>query len=225
MKIKHLYKCYEYLVDAADRAFQKMEEEYGECVKCELHCTDCCHAVFGLFLIEAVYLQQHFRRLAVEERQAALLRAEQFDEDLQVLQKGIANANHTPEVATSILGSERIRCPLLDDQLECMLYAHRPITCRVYGIPTLIQGRAHVCVKSGFKSGRPYPTFKLDEINRELYLLSRKLLDTVGRSDLEAASLLLSVSEVIRTPIDIHNFPRASDASSPTVFLANSPQS
>ena len=65
--------------------------------------------------------------------------------------------------------------------------------------------------------------FKLDEVNRELYLLSRKLLETTGRSDLEAASLLISVSEVIRTPIDIYNFPRASDASSATVFLSNSP--
>ena len=225
MKANHLYKCYGYLVDAADRAFQKIEEDYGECVKCKIHCTDCCHAVFGLFLIEAVQLQQNFHRLANEERKRALLRAEQFDQQLQTLQKEIVKADHGPEAAESLLGSERIRCPLLDDRQQCLLYPHRPITCRVYGIPTLVQGRACVCGKSRFKSGRPYPTFKLDEINRELYLLSKKLLATVGRSDPEAASLLISVSQAIRTPIDIHNFPRASDASCPTVFVANSPQS
>jgi Fe-S-cluster containining protein len=200
-----------------------MEEQYGECVKCDLHCTDCCHAVFGLFLIEAVYLQQHFRRLTTEERQGALLRAEQFDQEFQELQQGIANSNHTAEETASWFGNERVRCPLLDDRSECILYPHRPITCRVYGVPTLIHGRACVCGISGFESGRPYPTFKLDEINHELYLLSGKLLETVGRRDPEAASLLVSVSEVIQTPIDIHNFPRASEASSPTVLLSNSP--
>ncbi|MGD8253150.1 MAG: YkgJ family cysteine cluster protein [Syntrophobacterales bacterium] len=223
MKTNHLYKCYDYLVDAADRAFLKIDEEYGECVKCELHCTDCCHAVFGLFLIEAVHLQQHFRELADEEKKKALLRAELFDEQLQTLQGKIAKANHSPEAADSLWGRERIRCPLLNDESECILYPYRPITCRVYGIPTTIQGRAHVCGQSGFETGRPYPTFKLDEINRELYLLSGKLLEAAGRSDLDSASLLLSVSEIIRSPIDIHKFPRASDASSPTVFLSNSP--
>jgi Fe-S-cluster containining protein len=149
--------------------------------------------------------------------------AEQFDQQLQALQEKIAKANHSPEAADSLLGSERIRCPLLNDELECILYAYRPITCRVYGIPTTIQGRARVCGQSGFETGRPYPTFKLDEINRELYLLSRKLLEAAGRSDLDSASLLLSVSEIIRKPLDIHKFPRASDASSPTVFLSNAP--
>ena len=118
MKIDNLFKCYDHLVVAADQAFRKMEEDYGECVKCELHCTDCCHAVFGLFLIEAAYLQQHFHRRTAEEKQAALLRAEQFDAELQALRQGIVNGNHSPEVADSLLGSERIRCPLLEDRQE-----------------------------------------------------------------------------------------------------------
>ncbi|MCG6918566.1 MAG: YkgJ family cysteine cluster protein [Deltaproteobacteria bacterium] len=223
MKVKHLYKCYDYLVDAADRAFQKIEEEYGECVKCDIHCTDCCHAVFGLFLIEALHLQKHFQRLANKEKKAALLRAEHFDQQLQAFQEKIVKANHSPEGKDSLLGSERIRCPLLSDELECILYPYRPITCRVYGIPSTIQGRSRVCGQSGFQSGRPYPTFKLDEINRELYLLSRKLLQEAGRSDLASASLLLSVSEVIRNPLDIYKFPSASDASSPTVLRSNAP--
>ena len=223
MKPNHLYKCYEVLVGAADQAFRRMQEDYGPCVKCTIHCTDCCHAVFGLFLIEAMYLQQHFQRLAAEKRRAALLRAKQFDLELEALQNEVAKANYSAEASESLLGSRKIRCPLLDDQMECILYPQRPITCRVYGIPTLIHGRARVCSKAGFESGKNYPTFKLDEVNRELHFLSKKLLQAGGRSDLEAASLLLSVAEVIRNPIVIQSFPRASDARSPTVFLANSP--
>jgi Fe-S-cluster containining protein len=221
MKVKHLYKCYELLVDAADRAFQKMTEDHGAQVRCELHCSDCCHAVFGLFLIEAFYLQQRFNQLPETVRAAALLRAQKADDEMAELKQRYQGRD--PQMVAQAVGRERLRCPLLDDNLECILYPYRPITCRVYGIPTRIHGRAHVCGKGGFESGRAYPTFKLDEVNRELYLLSAKLMETRGRSDLEAASLLISVSEVIRTPIDIHKFPRASDANSPTVFLATSP--
>ena len=51
---------YELLVDKADGFFLKVQQTHGACVKCEPHCSDCCHAVFGLFLIEAAYLKRHF---------------------------------------------------------------------------------------------------------------------------------------------------------------------
>jgi hypothetical protein len=70
----------------------------------------------------------------------------------------------------------------------------------VYGIPTAIQGKAHVCGKAGFKSGKTYPIFDLDRAYQELYLLSGELLKEAGRSDPEKASLLISVSRVIKTP-------------------------
>jgi hypothetical protein len=64
----------------------------------------------------------------------------------------------------------------------------------------VIQGKAHACGNAGFKDGESYPSFNLDEVQRELYLLSRELLDRAGRKDLERASLLISVSKAIKTP-------------------------
>jgi hypothetical protein len=72
----------------------------------------------------------------------------------------------------------------------------------VYGIPTKIQGKAHVCGKTGFKSGEYYPAFDLDEIYRDLYNLSKELLGSGGKDDLERASLLISVSKAIKTPME-----------------------
>jgi hypothetical protein len=100
------------------------------------------------------------------------------------------------------IARERIRCPLLDEQNECILYHRRPITCRIYGIPTKIQGKARVCGKTGFKDNGPYPTFDLDGAYHDLYTLSRELLMDLGIDPSDRASLLISISKTIRTPLD-----------------------
>ena len=129
------------------------------------------------------------------------MRGNKADKELKKLEKRLQTNGRAPEMGTESLARERIRCPLLGDNEECVLYPHRPITCRVYGIPTAIQGKAHVCGKAGFKSGKTYPIFDLDRAYQELYLLSGELLKEAGRSDPEKASLLISVSRVIKTPL------------------------
>lgn len=201
ISIPHLLQRYERLVAKADHAFQKMKKEFPECIKCKPHCSDCCHALFGLFLIEAVYLKRHFDKLGRKERRAALLRGNKAEKELKRLKKRVQKNGKTPEMGTASLARERIRCPLLDDHQTCILYFHRPITCRVYGIPTSIQEKARVCRKTGFKNGQTYPLFDLDRAYRELYLLSNELLKTAGIQNSERASLLMSVAGVIRTPL------------------------
>ncbi len=202
MSITHLLQRYELLVAKADQAFQKMKKEFPECIKCKPRCSDCCHALFGLFLIEAVYLKRNFDKLGRKERRAAVLRGKKADNDLEKLEKRLQSQDVNPRTTNYPLERERIRCPLLGDNEECVLYPHRPITCRVYGIPTAIQGKAHVCGKAGFKSGKTYPIFDLDRAYQELYLLSGELLKEAGRSDPEKASLLISVSKAIETPLE-----------------------
>jgi Fe-S-cluster containining protein len=198
--LTHLFQRYELLVAKADQAFHEMQKDYGSHIKCTLHCSDCCYAIFGLFLIEAAYLQQHFNRLPGKEKRAALLRGQRWEKEYRELEERIKTHAHNSQIVSYSLGRERIRCPLLTDHRECILYAYRPITCRVYGIPLVIQGKAHACGKVGFKGGEFYPSFNLDEIQRGLYLLSRELLEGEGRKDLGGASLLISVSKAIKTP-------------------------
>jgi Fe-S-cluster containining protein len=200
MNFDQLFQRYESLVAKANHAFQKMQKDYGDYIKCKIHCSDCCHAIFGLFLIEAAYLQQHFKKLDSKERRDALLRGEKSGKEQRELEKKLKTYANDPHMTSYCLSKERIRCPLLNDHQECVLYVYRPITCRVYGIPLVIQGKAHVCGNAGFKKGEFYPSFNLDEVQRELYLLSRELLGRAGRKDLERASLLISMSKAIETP-------------------------
>ncbi len=198
MNLTQLFRSYELLVDKADQAFHEMQQKYGKCIRCERHCSDCCHAVFGLFIIEAAYLKQNFDQLGKIETKMTLLRCNEADRALMQLEKMLQSYRDDPNMQAYAMARERIRCPLLDDNLDCILHSFRPITCRVYGIPTKIQGKARVCGKSGFKKGESYPAFDLDEVQRELYLLSGKLL----AGNAEKASLLISMSKAISTPFE-----------------------
>jgi len=200
-KTNDLFQSYELLVDKADAAFQEMQKEHGSCIKCEAHCSDCCQAVFGLFLIEAGYLKEHFDKLTDEEKKAALVRCKQAEKSLERLQKLLQAHEDDPQMKAYIMSRERIPCPLLNEHQECILYMYRPITCRVYGIPTKVQGKARVCWKSEFKKDERYPVFDLDRVHRELYFLSAELLKAAGEDNPERASLLISVSKAITTPL------------------------
>ena len=201
MKIEPLFRNYELLIDKAESAFHRMEEENGSSITCSLQCSDCCHAVFGLFFIEAAYIQRHFENLPNPIKQDTLLRCEKSDQDLDRLQKMLKSFENDPEMSHYTLAKERIRCPLLDEEEKCVLYHARPITCRVYGIPTRIQGKVRVCGKSGFKAGKTYPIFDLDGVYRDLYVLSNELLIQAGDDHTEKASLLITVSKALRTPL------------------------
>jgi Fe-S-cluster containining protein len=202
MNISQLIHSYEFLADKADAAFHRMKKEHGTCIKCERYCSDCCHAVFGLFLIEAAYLKQHFDQLDRKEIRETLLRCHDTDRALRRLEIKLQTNEEDAQMQAYILARERIRCPLLDDKEECILYPCRPITCRVYGIPTKIHGKARVCGKAGFKKSESYPAFDLDGVYRDLFNLSKELLESEEKGDPEKASLLISVSKAISTPLE-----------------------
>ncbi|MBN2034444.1 MAG: hypothetical protein JW836_14315 [Deltaproteobacteria bacterium] len=202
MTLENLFQRYEALAQKADASFHRMETDYGECIACGIQCSDCCHALFGLFLVEAAYMQEHFRKLPAGERQAALLRADKADRDLKKVEVKLELHSRDPQMRASILARERVMCPLLDERQGCVLYPWRPITCRVYGIPTMVHGKARVCPLAAFKPEETYPVFDLDGVYKALYQLSREILVERGAKETEKASLLISVSKALKTPAE-----------------------
>lgn len=199
----YLIKRYELLQVKADKAFEDMEKDYKNYIRCKKYCSDCCYAMFGLFAIEAFYIKRQFDKLDAKVREAALVRAKETEKQLHDLDRKLREGKKkSKEQSQHSLSSLRIRCPLLDEKDECVLYEYRPLTCRVYGIPTSIHGKAHVCWKSDFKPGESYPVYNLDEAYQELYYLSRQLLSWEDAKELGKASLLISVSKCISTPTE-----------------------
>lgn len=196
-----LFQEYKALVAQADRAFARMGREYAPCIRCRTTCADCCHAVFGLFLIEAAYLKDRLNQVGREERRVVARRGEKAQREILKLEQRISIGSEAPGKASQALARERVRCPLLDQKDHCTLYAHRPITCRVYGMPILAGGGIKICAKSGFDPSRTYPVFNLDQAYQKLFSLSRGILMQEGAPDLGRAALLVSLPWVIQTPL------------------------
>lgn len=201
--LDELFARYEQLGLAGDLAFERMQHEYTDAVQCKRGCTDCCHALFGLFPIEAAFLRDRFAKLDPALQQEVLKRADQAEEQLTKFQ-AMMNEAHAddPGMQAYAMARERIRCPLLNDQGDCDLYAHRPVTCRIYGIPTTVQGAGRTCWKAVFEAGKSYPTFNVDRLHRELYQMSRSVLELGGQPDLDRAALLVHMSAALKAPLE-----------------------
>jgi len=204
MKLGPFFHNYELLVDKSESAFNNVADKHGECVKCELHCSDCCNAVFGVFLVEALYIQEHFDRIREDQKKEVIERAKKAAQAIESLQEKLKTFENDPQMQAYTLSRERIRCPLLDENDECVLYQRRPITCRVYGIPTKIHGKTRACGKADFINGETYPILDLDSLYRDLYILSKDILEEakVQSKDEDKASLLISMAKVVQTPVD-----------------------
>jgi Fe-S-cluster containining protein len=195
------FKEYESLVAQVDAVFQKVSGNFASEVKCRQGCSDCCHALFDVSLIEALYLNAKFLDLEEERRNSILIEADKADRKAYVLKKKASRDAGELEHSEILLrtAKERIRCPLLDAEERCILYAHRPITCRVYGIPLEIGGKSHTCGLSGFEPGRSYPAVKLERIQDALLSLSNQVLDSIGSAYSDYRLMHVPVSSALMT--------------------------
>lgn len=139
-----------------DQTVEKIYKQHPDEIRCKKGCADCCHAVFDISFIEATYLAAYLKKhqdiLASQQ-----IRAQKAAEEFENLVKN----KKDPSKA-------RIRCPLLADNDLCLGHQVRPINCRTYGTPTLINGEAHVCGLSGFDNNIGYPTIDLAPLQKSL---------------------------------------------------------
>jgi len=194
---------YEALLKLADDTFDKIKAEFPECVTCKITCSDCCHALFDLSLIEALYINHHFnRRFEGEARDARLRVANEMDRKIYKLKrdayKELEAGNDETEILTR-MAEHRVRCPLLNDDESCELYEYRPITCRIYGIPTSIGDKSHTCGITGFEEGKSYPTVKIDVLQKKLYDLSAEFVASIRSRYTRMAEMLVPVSMALLT--------------------------
>ena len=198
---------YEAFVSQLESLTSRVKADYPENVLCREQCADCCQAVFDLSLIESVYINLHFFHGLTKEKQEQILervgRADRkFYQLKRKVHKMMTQEGARQEEVLSRLAEERVRCPFLNEKDLCDLYEHRPLTCRVYGLPTAIQGRACTCGQSGFKTGVSYPTVNMDRLHQRLLVLSRELLEEIQAADPQKAIELVPLSTALLTDYD-----------------------
>ncbi len=194
---------YEALVEMVDGVFSRVKEEHGSQVKCKTGCSDCCYALFDLTLIEAAYISTKFREMfADKDREDLIEKANRADRMVYKVKrdahKAVKEGKNDVEILAKV-GAERVRCPLLNLQDECDMYMHRPLTCRLYGIPTSINGMSHTCGSSGFEEGAQYATVNMDVIYKQLYKISDEFVRSIKTKHAKMADMLVPLSMAMLT--------------------------
>lgn len=202
--LSSIFSRYEALVAEADALFTHVRDAHADCVTCHQGCSDCCHALFDLSLIEAMYLNEAFGNAFGygKERSDILLAAADIDRQTARIKRELYRATKDgtgPEDIMRQAAAVRIRCPLLDTQDKCLMYDKRPITCRLYGIPTAIGGQGHVCGKTRFAKGGAYPTVNLDKIQNRMAALSQDIATTLKSRFTELHQVYVPVSMALVT--------------------------
>ncbi len=204
--LEELFAEYEELLQQAETVFETVKKENKAEVRCEVGCADCCHALFDLTLIEALYINSHFHRLLKDEEKAVFLdNANRSDRETHIIKKKAYKDLQAGKPEKEILqemAEKRIRCPLLQEENQCRLYSYRPTTCRFYGIPTAIGGEAHTCGLSGFIRGKKYPTVALDKIQQRLYSLSARAAKRINSKFDGLADMLVPLSMALLATYD-----------------------
>ncbi len=200
------FKKYEELVKAADDVFERVSKEHSECVKCKIECSDCCHAMFDLTLIEAMYINHKFKeKIEGNAREVIINKANDIDRQIHKIKRKAVKeleAGSSEDEILARLAGERVRCPLLNSKDSCDLYAYRPITCRFYGIPTSIGGVGHTCGKSGFIEGEKYPTVNLDIIHGRLQQISAEFVKEIRTEYIKLVDMLVPLSMALLSVYD-----------------------
>jgi Fe-S-cluster containining protein len=203
LDFSEFFKRYEAIIGEADQVFNTVKAKFAKNVRCEKGCSDCCHALFDLTLVEALYLNKQFlERFSGKAKSEVLARADEADRLVHRLKRDAFKAAKEGASAQAILAEMakvRVRCPLLDDAGACQMYDKRPVTCRIYGVPTAIGGQAHTCGKSGFEKGKPYPTVYLDRIQDKLYALSHELSGSLATRYKGLGEVLVPLSLALMT--------------------------
>jgi Fe-S-cluster containining protein len=204
MNLQEHIQRYVELACRADRLFELVQQRHGDLLRCKPGCDDCCSVFFQLSLIEAFYVSGMFwQMLGPSLRERALARAEQsgavFQQAADML-SGMENADK--EELSEAAAKLKIPCPLLEDN-GCALYEHRPITCRLYGVPEKIGSKVVSCPHNGFRANCEYTTVDVNEIQEILYQYSREFLeDLIGRGPSVPPGPLFSMAQALRTSFD-----------------------
>ena len=203
MDLDNHFVKYEALVGMVDQVFDRVKKEFPKEVFCREKCSDCCHAIFDLTLIEALYLNHKFNETFSGKEKADLITiADKTDRALTKMKRDAYKKVKKGADQLEIVGQmsqERVRCPLLGENNLCLMYEYRPITCRVYGIPTSTAGASHICGRTNFVQGKAYPTLNMDKIYTQLQLLSAELIKEINSSNIRMHELLIPVSMAMIT--------------------------
>lgn len=125
-------ESYVRLLGAIDARFVVIRRYYGHHMQCSAQCDECCHYVFDISPIEAIYLDRALGSLKPDVYQELRVHADYW---LTALRTASTDAS-SPQLVLLSSSGLRIPCPLLCASV-CCVYEARPVVCRAAGGPVI----------------------------------------------------------------------------------------
>jgi Fe-S-cluster containining protein len=130
---------YRRLLEEADAWFARCQAQQGTAIACASGCSGCCRGLFDITLLDAALLRAEFDRLPAALQAVPRQRAADRLAQLQAEWPGFEHPwvlNLLPDsLWTEMPEEDHTPCPLLADDGRCLVYAGRPLTCRLHGLP------------------------------------------------------------------------------------------
>lgn len=153
---------YRLLLAEIDAWFVACLEAAPDRIACRAGCSDCCRGLFDITLLDAYLLKDAFDRLPEQLRRPALAAAERRLAELRGRWPGFSSPfllNGLPDAEwTEMPEEDPTPCPLLGADGRCLVYASRPTTCRLHGLPNIdLSGEsfADTCCSRNYLASNP----------------------------------------------------------------------
>jgi len=133
---------YRALLGEVDVWFDRCQRQLGpDRITCRRGCSACCRGLFDITLIEAALLQQGMAQLPAHVQAQVLQACRDRLPQLQARWPRFEAPwllNRLPDTGWQEMPEDDLTpCPLLDDNGDCRVYAFRPMTCRLHGLPNI----------------------------------------------------------------------------------------
>lgn len=131
---------YRKILEQADQHFASVMQSQPQNLKCGAGCSLCCHGLFEIGSGDVPMIAEGLALLHPRRRQRIVRRA------LEIVE----SSRHPNLRECAPIEKEEFfertsstPCPNLDESGLCMMYEHRPLVCRTFGLP-LREGRKYI---------------------------------------------------------------------------------
>lgn len=140
--VQPLVDAYQQLLGELDTWFNTvLAAAPHDVLACRAGCSACCRGLFDISLLDALLLQQGLALLPDSTRNQVQdrcrLRLAELQRRWPDLQQPYLLNDLPGDDWTEMPEDDETPCPLLGAGGLCLLYAYRPMTCRLHGLPTI----------------------------------------------------------------------------------------
>jgi len=171
---------YKDLLAGVDAWYKSVKAAHPAEVPCSKGCRECCVGLFDVSLADRDLLREGRAKADPAVRKDIEARAEALVARLRELEPDLGGTldGMSPEAIDDLCDAVGdVECPVLGREGECRLYAHRPLTCRMSGVPVVdLKGQTvypEGCAKCTLKP-KDTPRLDCERISRR----ERKILKT-----------------------------------------------